>query len=161
MMQTSTLLNMHEGVQRVSQRLLELGHDQPPRWLDEAAHTAQAAADLLGVALGQIAKSIIFKQQGHEASVLVIASGDRRVNEELVAALVGPIERAKAAFVKEHTGFSIGGVSPLAHVRPGLVLMDPDLFRFDTVWAAAGHPNAIFSASPQQLQTWTQARTLS
>ncbi len=125
--------------------------------LDGAARTAQQAADALGVAVGQIAKSIIFKRVEDDAAVLVVTSGDRRVDEAKVAALVGPLARANAAFVKERTGFSIGGVSPVAHAMPGVTLIDRELFRFEQVWAAAGHPHGVFQLQPQDLVALTGA----
>jgi prolyl-tRNA editing enzyme YbaK/EbsC (Cys-tRNA(Pro) deacylase)/predicted Fe-S protein YdhL (DUF1289 family) len=151
------LTALPEGVQRVAAALLEKGHPHAPVMLDGAARTAQQAADALGVAVGQIAKSIIFKRVEDDAAVLVVTSGDRRVDEAKVAALVGPLARANAAFVKERTGFSIGGVSPIAHAMPGVTLIDEELFRFDEVWAAAGHPHAVFKLQPQDLVTLTQA----
>lgn len=146
-----------EGVQRVAAALLEKNHPYAPLMLDGAARTAQQAADALGVALGQIAKSIIFKRVEDGAAVLVITSGDRRVDEAKVAALVGPLGRANAAFVKERTGFSIGGVSPVAHATPCVMLIDSALFRFDAVWAAAGHPHGVFKLHPQHLVHLTGA----
>lgn len=89
--------------------------------------------------------------------MLVVASGDRRVDTAKVAAQVGAIGRADAAFVKAATGFSIGGVAPLAHVQPPVVLLDQDLQRFDSVWAAAGHPNGVFCLSPAELAALTGA----
>jgi prolyl-tRNA editing enzyme YbaK/EbsC (Cys-tRNA(Pro) deacylase) len=120
--------------------------------LDGAARTAQEAADALGVQLGQIAKSVIFKRKEDGVAVLVVTSGDRRVDEKKVSALVGKIGRADADFVKAQTGFSIGGVSPVAHLRPPVTLLDADLWRFDVVWAAAGHPHAVFQMQPDDLQ---------
>jgi prolyl-tRNA editing enzyme YbaK/EbsC (Cys-tRNA(Pro) deacylase)/predicted Fe-S protein YdhL (DUF1289 family) len=151
------LAALPEGVQRVAAALLEKNHPHAPVMLDGAARTAQQAADALGVAVGQIAKSIIFKRLEDGAAVLVITSGDRRVDEAKVAALVGPLGRANAAFVKERTGFSIGGVSPLAHAMPGVTLIDTELFRFEQVWAAAGHPHGVFQLHPQDLVTLTGA----
>ena len=132
--------------------LRERGHPNGPRWLEVAARTSQEAADALGVTVGQIAKSVIFRRKSDERAVLVVASGDRRVDEKKVAALVGgPIGRADAEFVKARTGFSIGGVAPLAHAEPPLTLIDRDLFRFDAIWAAAGHPNGVFCLAPADL----------
>jgi prolyl-tRNA editing enzyme YbaK/EbsC (Cys-tRNA(Pro) deacylase) len=150
-----------EGFQRVSQALAGLGHAHAPRWLDVAARTSQEAADALGITVGQIAKSIIFRRAADDAVVLVITSGDKRVDEKKVAAITGPLKRADASFVKEGTGFSIGGVAPLAHATPAgrtlVTLIDRELFRFDTVWAAAGHPNGVFPLSPQELERMTGA----
>ena len=83
--------------------------------------------------------------------MLVVTSGDKRVDESKVAALVGAIGRADAEFVKAKTGFAIGGVSPLAHASMPVLLIDRELFRFDAVWAAAGHPRGVFCASPKEL----------
>ncbi|MCD8514744.1 MAG: YbaK/EbsC family protein [Burkholderiaceae bacterium] len=114
--------------------------------LDSAARTAQQAADALGVALGQIAKSIIFRRLPDDAAVLVITSGDRRVDEHKVQALVcqagQSLGRASAEFVRARTGFAIGGVSPVGHAQPPVTLIDEELYRFDQIWAAAGHPMA-------------------
>ena len=146
-----------EGFVRVTQALAALGHPHPPRWLEVSARTSQEAADALGVQAGQIAKSVIFKRKSDATAVLVVTSGDRRVDEAKVAALTGPLGRADAAFVKERTGFTIGGVAPLAHTSTPVTLIDRELFRFDILWAAAGHPNGVFSVSPQQLAALTGA----
>lgn len=146
-----------EGVQRVAAALQAAGHPHMPVMLDDACRTAQQAADALGIAVGQIAKSIIFRRKSDGAAVLVITSGDRRVDEKKVDALVGKTGRADAEFVKARTGFSIGGVSPLAHAEPPVTLIDRELLRFDEVWAAAGHPHGVFRLQPQDLQRLTGA----
>jgi prolyl-tRNA editing enzyme YbaK/EbsC (Cys-tRNA(Pro) deacylase) len=150
-----------EGVQRVAAVLAGCGHPHLPVMLDDAARTAQQAADGLGVALGQIAKSIIFRRKPDEAAVLVITSGDRRVDEKKVQALVcadgQKLGRADADFVKSRTGFSIGGVSPVAHAQAPVTLIDEELLRFEVIWAAAGHPHAVFRLTPQDLGTLTGA----
>ena len=151
------MTELPEGVQRVAAALQEKNHPHSPVMLDGAARTAQQAADALGVAVGQIAKSIIFRRIEDDVAVLVITSGDRRVDEAKVAALVGPLGRANAAFVKARTGFSIGGVSPVAHAMPGVTLIDQDLFRFEEVWVAAGHPHGVFKLHPQHLVALTGA----
>lgn len=153
------LTALPEGVQRVAALLQRHGHPHAPKMLDGAARTAQQAADALGVALGQIAKSIVFRRRADDAAVLVITSGDRRVDEAKVAALVGAVGRADADFVKAQTGYSIGGVSPVGHSQPPVTLIDRDLLRFDELWAAAGHPHAVFRLCPQDLQRWTGAAT--
>jgi len=153
----SELKSLPEGVQRVAAALQALGHPHVPIMLDDAARTAQQAADALGISVGQIAKSIIFRRKSDDVAVLVVTSGDRRVDEKKVEALVGKIGRADAEFVKSKTGFSIGGVSPLAHVQASITLIDRDLFRFDEIWAAAGHPNGVFRLSPDELVRLTGA----
>jgi prolyl-tRNA editing enzyme YbaK/EbsC (Cys-tRNA(Pro) deacylase)/predicted Fe-S protein YdhL (DUF1289 family) len=144
-----------DSVRRVCDVLAECGHSHRPRMLDVPARTAQEAADALGVQLGQIAKSVIFRRRADGVAVLVVTSGDLRVDERLVAALVGPVGRADAEFVKARTGFSIGGVSPVGHATPPVVLIDRALFRFDWIWAAAGHPNAVFRLAPADLAVLT------
>lgn len=151
------IARLPEGMRRVARALQAKGHAQLPRRLDDAAHTAQQAADALGVALGQIAKSIVFRRLSDDAAVLVIASGDRRVDERKVAALVGEIGRADADFVKSATGFTIGGVAPVGHLNEPLILIDRDLTRFDQIWAAAGHPHGVFALRPHDLPTLTGA----
>lgn len=146
-----------EGFQRVKAALAERGHPHAPLWLEVAARTSQEAADALGVVVGQIAKSVIFRRREDDAAVLVVASGDRRVDEKRVAALTGALARADATFVKERTGFSIGGVAPVAHASPLVTVIDRELFRFEEIWAAAGHPNGVFKLTPADLERLTGA----
>ncbi len=155
------LVALPEGVQRVARLLLAKEHAHAPIMLDKAARTAQQAAEALGVTAGQIAKSIVFRRKSDDAAVLVVTSGDQRVDEKKLDALVCPdgkrLGRADAEFVKLKTGFSIGGVSPLAHAGPVVLMIDQSLFRFDVIWAAAGHPNAVFQLAPAELQWMTGA----
>lgn len=155
-------MNLPDSVQRVAAVLAERGHVHPPRWLDESARTAQEAADALDVELGQIAKSIVFRRRPDDIAVVVVTAGDQRVDEKKLAALVctaaHKLGRADADFVRAQTGFPIGGVAPLAHASQTLIVLDLSLFRFTQVWAAAGHPHAVFPASPAQLAHLTQAR---
>jgi prolyl-tRNA editing enzyme YbaK/EbsC (Cys-tRNA(Pro) deacylase) len=146
-----------EGFQRVSDALQRLGHTHAPLWLEVAARTSQEAADALGVALGQIAKSVVFRRKADDQAVLVIASGDRRVDEARLSAIVGPVGRADAAFVKSRTGFAIGGVSPVGLLDAPMLLLDRELQRFGEIWAAAGHPNGVFRLAPDDLQRLTGA----
>ena len=157
MMCGSELKPLPEGVQRIAKALQEQGHPHAPVLLDDAARTAQQAADALGIAVGQIAKSIIFRRQADDAAVLVITSGDRRVDEKKVDALVGKTGRADAEFVKRRTGFSIGGVPPFSHAQSPVTLIDRELFRFEEIWAAAGHPHGVFKLRPQDLERLTGA----
>jgi prolyl-tRNA editing enzyme YbaK/EbsC (Cys-tRNA(Pro) deacylase) len=149
--------SLPEGARRVAATLAGLGHPHDVVLLPVTGRTAADAAAALGVELGQIAKSIVFRRRGDDAAVLVVTSGDRRVDVGLVSALVGAVGRADADFVKAATGFSIGGVSPVGHSSPPVVLLDRDLFRFDEIWAAAGHPHAVFPLSPAELGTLTGA----
>jgi prolyl-tRNA editing enzyme YbaK/EbsC (Cys-tRNA(Pro) deacylase) len=155
------LQSLPEPVQRVMEVLQSRSHPHAAVMLDAAARTAQQAADQLGVALGQIAKSIIFRRKSDDVAVLVVTSGDRRVDERRVASLVcsgdARLGRADADFVKAKTGFSIGGVAPVGHLQASVTLIDRELFRFAEIWAAAGHPHAVFRLTPGQLQLLTGA----
>lgn len=144
----------HPGVTRVAAALRAAGHLRQPQWLSDSAHTAQQAADSLGVPLGAIAKSIVFALPA--GALLCITAGDRRVDVARLPVELGLAGRADAALVRRHTGFAIGGVSPLgfapaADCPPPTVLIDPSLWRFTEVWAAAGHPRAVFPIAPDDL----------
>ena len=118
-----------------------------------SARTSAEAATLLGCAVAQIAKSLVFRRGGSEGgAVLVIASGANRVDEAKVAALLSePIGRADAAFVRQATGYAIGGIPPLGHATPMPVLVDRALTAFEVVYAAGGTPNALFPIAPADL----------
>jgi prolyl-tRNA editing enzyme YbaK/EbsC (Cys-tRNA(Pro) deacylase) len=146
-----------EGFRRVAAALARAAHPHAPVWLQSSARTSQEAADALGVQVGQIAKSVVFRCQADDRAVLVVACGDRRIDEKKVAAITGAVGRADADFVKARTGFAIGGVAPVAHANATVTLIDRELFRFDLIWAAARHPNGVFALSPQQLVALTAA----
>lgn len=120
---------------------------------DASTRTSDEAAAAVGCEVAQIAKSLVFRTKQSKQAVLVIASGANRVDEKRVAALVGEkIERADPDFVRETSGYAIGGVPPLGHAQPpGFVLIDDDLFQLNEIWAAAGAPNAVFRLTPQDL----------
>lgn len=118
---------------------------------DEFTHTAIQAATALGCDVSQIAKSLIFKSASGKP-ILVIASGSNRVDTSKIANLLGEtIDKADANFVKLSTGFTIGGVPPFAFPNPITTFIDQDLLKFDTVWAAAGTNNSVFSLTPNNL----------
>src|SRR3954454_15316553 len=119
--------------------------------LDDAVHTAVAAAEALGVQVGQIANSLIFDAEGEP--LLVLTSGAHRVDTAKVAAGLGiaKLRRAGPEFVREHTGQPIGGVAPLGHPKPVRTLVDVDLARYDVIWAAGGVPRAVFPISYHEL----------
>jgi prolyl-tRNA editing enzyme YbaK/EbsC (Cys-tRNA(Pro) deacylase) len=125
--------------------------------LPESVHTAALAAEALGCEVGAIANSLLFDAEG--SPVLILTSGDHRVDTAKVAASigVGSLRRATPEFVREHTGQVIGGVSPIGHPRPVATHIDSWLRRFDVVWAAAGHPAAVFSSSYDELVALTGA----
>jgi prolyl-tRNA editing enzyme YbaK/EbsC (Cys-tRNA(Pro) deacylase) len=124
--------------------------------------TSQEAAAAVGCAVAQIAKSMIFRATASDRPVLVMASGANRVDEKKVAALLGEkVERASADFVRARTGFAIGGVPPVGHLEPPIVLIDEDLLRLPVLWAAAGTPNAVFRLTPAELQQLAGGRVAS
>ncbi|MFN2235134.1 MAG: YbaK/EbsC family protein [Anaerolineales bacterium] len=113
--------------------------------LPDSTRSAAEAAEAIGCSVGQIAKSLIFKTRNREEPILVIASGPNRVDEKKIGALVGErISKPDADFVRQHTGFSIGGVPPVGLKQPITTFIDEDLLAFDEIWAAAGTPNAVF-----------------
>ena len=144
-------MHSHPSVVRVTARLAELGAGGQVRTLDDAARTAAQAAAQLGIEVAQIANSLVFAADG--APLLVMASGGHRVDPAKVAAIVGAtsVDRATPEFVREHTGFAIGGVAPVAHPEPLRTLVDTELERYDEVWAAAGHPHTVFPTTYAEL----------
>ena len=149
--------NLPESAQRVASLLQSLGHDKPVVLLEETGRTSAEAAAGLGCEVAQIAKSIIFRRVSDNAPVLVVASGSNRVDEAKVAARVGELGKADARFVREATGYAIGGVCPIGHTVKPVMLLDEDLFNYDSLWAAAGHPHAVFNLTPEQLEAMTGA----
>ncbi len=120
--------------------------------LPRSTRTSQEAADAVGCALGQIAKSIIFRAARSDRAVLVLTSGANRVSESAVAELLGePLGKADASFVRARTGFVIGGVPPVGHAEPLVTFIDEDLLQCAEIWAAAGTPNALFKLTPAEL----------
>jgi len=140
------------SAQRVQAALNALAINSRVIELDVAARTSQQAADALGVEVGGIAKSLVFRASRSSRAVLVVAAGDRRIDEARVAEALGePIERAAPEFVREHSGFAIGGVAPLGHPAPLVTFIDSSLRRFDSVWAAGGTPRHVFPIAPADL----------
>jgi prolyl-tRNA editing enzyme YbaK/EbsC (Cys-tRNA(Pro) deacylase) len=149
------------AVVRVEAALRAAGIDAPIIVHAVATPTSQSAADVLGCNVAQIAKSVIFRAKQTDEVVLVIASGANRVDEKKVKALVRQgIAKADADFVKAKTGFSIGGVSPLGHLSPPIVLFDESLLAYPLVYPAAGHPNTGFGVEPAALAKAAGARVV-
>ena len=123
--------------------------------------TANDAAAAVGCEVGQIVKSLVFKKATSGNALLIAVSGSNRVNEPAVAALIGePIGKADAEFVRQQTGFVIGGVPPVGHSQPIDILIDQDLFQYTEIWAAAGTPNAVFRLTPQELALMTHGKVV-
>jgi prolyl-tRNA editing enzyme YbaK/EbsC (Cys-tRNA(Pro) deacylase) len=146
-------------VQRVQGALRALGRGHEIVDLGLSARTAADAARAVGCRVDQIAKSLVFRLRESGRPLLVVTSGAHRVDERKVAALVGEaLERADAAFVRDETGFAIGGVAPIGHVKPVLTLVDEHLLTFEEIWAAGGHPNVVFRLTPADLVEMTAGR---
>ena len=144
---------------RVEAALARLGKAFEIREFPESTRTSQEAADAVGCEVGQIAKSLIFKTRESDQPVLVVASGANRVDEAAVGRILGEkIARADAGFVRERTGFAIGGVAPVGHLSEPIVLLDKDLLRYEAIWAAAGTPNRVFELSPDDLVVLTDGK---
>jgi prolyl-tRNA editing enzyme YbaK/EbsC (Cys-tRNA(Pro) deacylase) len=149
------------SVQRVSARLKELGVEGEVHVLSDSARTAQEAADALGILVGQVASSIVFKLDD-ESPLLVITSGRHRVDTKLVAEKLGvaKLHRVDADYVKEKSGFSIGGVSPVGWVNSATILIDEALNDYEVVWAAAGHPHSVYPTTYAELIKCTGAKPM-
>jgi prolyl-tRNA editing enzyme YbaK/EbsC (Cys-tRNA(Pro) deacylase) len=148
--------SLQASAQRVQAALAKHGFTGIVVELPGSTRTAQEAAEAIGCTVAQIVKSLVF--QGVETSqpVLVETSGANQVDEQRIEALIGePVQKASAAFVRERTGFSIGGIPPVGHLQPLLTIIDEDLLAFKEIWAAAGTPHAVFPLSPGDLQRLT------
>jgi prolyl-tRNA editing enzyme YbaK/EbsC (Cys-tRNA(Pro) deacylase) len=149
------------AVKRVIAALEDHGINGQVHILSESARTAQEAADALGVEVGQIASSLIF-QLLDGSPLLIITSGRHRVDTDLVARTLGveTLTRVDANYVKEKSGFSIGGVAPLGWISPATILIDQALDDYEIVWAAAGHPHAVYPTSFAELVACTGAKPM-
>jgi prolyl-tRNA editing enzyme YbaK/EbsC (Cys-tRNA(Pro) deacylase) len=145
--------------QKVQDALRERGFPHEVTESDRPTRTSAEAAALVGCHVGQIAKSLVFRGRRTRKAVLVIASGANRVSEEKVAALVDEaVEMPDADFVRQETGFAIGGIPPIGHARPLETLVDRDLLRHVEIWAAAGTPRSLFKLTPTDLIAMTGGR---
>ena len=149
------------AVKRVLAALQEHGLNSEVHVLSDSARTAQEAATGLGIEVGQIASSLIFKLPD-ESPLLIITSGRHRVNTDLVAKNLGieTLGRVDADYVKEKSGFSIGGVAPIGWVSPATILIDQALNDYEVVWAAAGHPHAVYPTTFAELLACTDAKPM-
>lgn len=148
-----------ESAARVQEHLKAQGCEARVVLLPAGTHTAADAARAIGCDVSQIAKSVVFRAAESGRSVLVVASGSHRVDESAVGSLLGePVRKASAEFVREHTGYAIGGVPPVAHERPPVTFIDARLLDFPAIWAAAGTPTAVVSITPAELVRLTGGR---
>ena len=143
---------LSKNAKRVQSALATFGLDLVVVEFPDSTRTAQEAADAIGCSVEQIVKCLVFQRFPSGRSLLIAASGGNRVNEKRIKELLGEkIVRADAEFVREVTGFPIGGVPPVGHTQPIETIIDEDLMQYDEIWAAAGTPNAVFRLSPPEL----------
>lgn len=155
----------HAAITRFREELERRGGTGRIVVLPDSVHTAQLAAEALGCEVGAIANSLVFatpNQEGDDDPILLLTSGAHRVDTTRVAADLGlaALGRARPDFVRRHTGQVIGGVSPIGHPAPLRTYLDPWLRKYDEIWAAAGHPAAVFSTTYDELRALTGAAEL-
>jgi len=149
-------MTLSASAQKVQDALAELGMTLQVVELPGSTRTAVEAAQAVGCQVGQIVKSLVFRGQNSNQPVLIVASGPNRVNEARVSGVLGePIGKADADYVRQRTGFAIGGVPPLAHAEPITIFIDQDLLQYREIWAAAGTPHAVFCLTPAELLKMT------
>jgi len=152
---------LSSSAKKVQEVLKVLGLELQVVELQETTRTSADAARAVGCEVGQIAKSLVFRGQKTQRPILVIASGSNRVNEKRVGELISePLGKADADFVRQKTGFVIGGVPPVGHAEKLEVFIDEDLLRYSEIWAAAGTPNAVFRLTPSDLVRMTEGRVI-
>jgi len=145
----------------VRQALTAAGHTLETREFDAGTRTSADAAAAIGCAVAQIAKSLVFRARSSNRAVLVIASGANRVDESKLATALGEsIGKADATFVRDKTGFAIGGVAPVGHTEIPITFIDEDLMQYGEIWAAAGTPNSVFRLSPAALVNLTGGKVI-
>ena len=154
--------SLSSSAQRVQDALNQFGVSCEVLELSNSTRTAQQAADAIGCTVSQIVKSLIFQGKRTGRPILVVASGSNRVNEKHLQRIVGEkIRKPDATFVREQTGFAIGGVAPIGHLQPIITFIDEDLLQYDEIWAAAGTPHAVFKLDPEILQKITGGQIIS
>lgn len=152
---------LSSAAQRVQDALTALGVACQVVELPESTRSAAEAAQTIGCRIEQIAKSLVFRGCTTNQPILAIVSGGNRVNEETLAALVAePIAKADADFVRERTGYAIGGVPPVGHAERLECIIDEDLLQYEQIWAAAGTPRAVFRLTPADLERITKGRVV-
>jgi prolyl-tRNA editing enzyme YbaK/EbsC (Cys-tRNA(Pro) deacylase) len=152
---------LRPAARRIRELLAERGYDCEVVEFAETTRSSADAAAAIGCGVAQIAKSLVFRSKPSGRPVLVVASGANRVDEKRIAAALGEgLGKADAEFVRDRTGFAIGGVAPIGHATPPVTFIDEDLFRHETIWAAAGTPFSVFRLTPAQLAEMTGGRVL-
>jgi prolyl-tRNA editing enzyme YbaK/EbsC (Cys-tRNA(Pro) deacylase) len=149
------------SAQKVQDALLAQGYQNQVIEFADSTRTAAEAAAAVGCTVGQIAKSLLFRGGSSQRPILVITSGSNRVHEKRAAQHIGEkLEKADADFVRDATSFAIGGVPPVGHTQPVATYIDQDLLQYETIWAAAGHPHAVFRLTPAELVAMTGGQVI-
>ncbi len=152
---------LKKSAQKVQDLLLEKGFENQVVELPSSTRTAQEAADAIGCNIAQIGKSIVFRFVDSGRPLLVVASGVNRIDDKRLGGELGEkLGKADANFVRESTGFAIGGVPPIGHANPVQVIIDEDLFKYDEIWVAAGHAMAVFPLTPDELVNLTAGEVM-
>ena len=155
------MAELSTSAQKVQQALAKLGFSLEVVELPCSTRTAVEAAQAVGCEVGQIVKSLIFRGLRSQQPIMVAASGSNRVKEKRIASLIDePLGKADADFVRQHTGFVIGGVPPVGHAQPLQTFIDEDLMQYSEIWAAAGTPHAVFRLTPADLVKMTGGRVV-
>ena len=150
------------AAQRVQDALKAMGVECQVVELPESTRSATEAAQAIGCRVEQIVKSLVFRGQSTNRPILAVVSGGNRVDEEKLAVLVAePVAKADAEYVRQRTGYAIGGVPPVGHVESLVCVVDEDLLQYEHIWAAAGTPRAVFRLTPADLQRITDGRVVS
>ena len=153
--------NLSSSARKVQDALTALGFSMQVVELPASTRTAVEAAQAVGCGVGQIVKSLIFKGKESGRPILILVSGSNRVDIEKAAAEIGEgLNKADADFVRQHTGFAIGGVPPVGHIEAVDTFIDIDLLQYTEVWAAAGTPNAVFRLASADLERVTGGRVV-
>jgi prolyl-tRNA editing enzyme YbaK/EbsC (Cys-tRNA(Pro) deacylase) len=154
--------NLSSSAGKVQEALNKFGVSCQVVEMPQSTRTADDAARAVGCQVGQIVKSLVFKGKESQAAILVATSGANRVNEKKIATIISePISQAEADFVREKTGFAIGGVPPVGHVQQIRIFIDEDLLQYEEIYAAAGTPRALFKLTPADLQKMTNGQVVS
>lgn len=149
------------SAQKVQNTLHALGMTCTVVELPATTRSAKEAAQAIGCQVGQIVKSLVFRGQNSDTRILALVSGVNRVNEKTLSTLAAePIQKADADFVREQTGFAIGGVPPVGHRETFVTFIDEDLFQYQEIWAAAGTPHAVFQLTPDELKQITDGQII-
>jgi len=147
---------LRNSAKRVQDFLSAKGCSFEVKELPGSTRTAQEAADSIGCSVSQIAKSLVFREKNTDQPILVIASGSNRVDVKKIGEATGlKLDKADGTFVKERVGYAIGGIPPVGHNEPLKTILDPDLKKYDVIWAAAGTPFAVFQMKPSDLEPLT------